>query len=281
MGSTKDPFRALRRKAVAVGGQENTPSLNLGGHWWWNHVSQCASLEQPWCKRCEPCGCYQNEPLAQQAKWWKKEVLCRLSMYQLGWHELEKGRLHTACLATVSTSKTHIIIIVIYIYMAAYEINIQINLMYHIIHTLVNNLTLAQVWNCQEQLAIFPNEDIDISKMLPNVVSALDLRIPPEVPSATHAQDILQQLWKEWPENFIKKSRNNSWRLCNPPKLNGWFTWSLAPKGIGDPEVGKPIIFRFHDGSLESFVWRNLNESPFIEKKNHLNQSTISGWNFL
>ena len=32
MGSTKDPFRALRRKAVAVGGQENTPSLNLGGH---------------------------------------------------------------------------------------------------------------------------------------------------------------------------------------------------------------------------------------------------------
>lgn len=91
--------------------------------------------------------------------------------------------------------------------MPAYEINrgtnIHINLMYHIIHTLVNNLTLAQVWNCQEQLAIFPNEDIDISKMLPNVVSALDLRIPPEVPSATHAQDILQQLWKEWPENII------------------------------------------------------------------------------
>ena len=32
MGSTKDLFHALQRRAVSVGDQENTPSLNLGGH---------------------------------------------------------------------------------------------------------------------------------------------------------------------------------------------------------------------------------------------------------
>ena len=133
-------------------------------------------------------------------------------MYQLGWHELEKDHLHhywrqqsrwlfctpeTQDIKTFSGRyvqilyTTHIYILYIYMYISYIYIWLNMNaacilpVHKHVFMYIRYFGLLLLSW----ALAHSPHVALRPS----------DLQIPPEVPSATHAQDILEQLWKEWP----------------------------------------------------------------------------------